>query len=217
MNISRSRASSVHDIRLYELTAGAASAAPLPPPALLYVANGRLLSAARSHQELQRYLLQEQRGSWSRSQEVFSPPIRIYSPVSCQGASQEPLLILPSPSHRWGRKSRDPGYLRGRYHFLNTQNIKAHLHTEHYNPERRVLRGEFLVIIGTNVLRVFLLAILSHINPPPPLPRAKVVWNWFVLKALYTETSSLRTLKIMPRNLNEMKWYVHEFGLWLRV
>jgi hypothetical protein len=100
MNISRSRAYSVHDIRLYELTAGAASAAPLPPPALLYVANGRLLSAARSQQELQRYLLQEQRGSWSRSQEVFSPPIRIYSPVTCQGASQEPLLILPSPSHR---------------------------------------------------------------------------------------------------------------------
>ncbi len=32
---------------------------------------------------------------------------------------------------------------------------------------------------------------------------AKVVWNWFVSK-FYTETSSLRPLKIMPRNLNKI-------------
>jgi hypothetical protein len=30
---------------------------------------------------------------------------------------------------------------------------------------------------------------------------------------LYTETSSLRTLKIMPRSLNQIaKLYVHKFG-----
>jgi hypothetical protein len=38
-----------------------------------------------------------------------------------------------------------------------------------------------------------------------------VVLNWFCNVKLCTETSSLNTLKIMPRNLNE-KLYVHEFG-----
>ncbi len=45
--------------------------------------------------------------------------------------------------------------------------------------------------------RVFLLAIHSH-----PLLWAKVAWNLFVMKPLYTE--SLRTLKIIHRNLNEI-------------
>ncbi len=40
---------------------------------------------------------------------------------------------------------------------------------------------------------------LPKIPPPPP---AKVAWNWFVMWTLDTETSSLITLKIMPRNLN---------------
>ncbi len=47
-------------------------------------------------------------------------------------------------------------------------------------------------------------------TPPPPC--AKVVWNFFAMFTLCTETSSLRTLKIMPRNLNEIN--VHEFGFW---
>ncbi len=50
-------------------------------------------------------------------------------------------------------------------------------------------------------LRVFL---LNPALPTPHPPRAKVVWNWFVMSTLYTETSSLRTLKIMCRNLNEI-------------
>ncbi len=31
------------------------------------------------------------------------------------------------------------------------------------------------------------------------------VWNWFVMYTLYTATISLKTLKFMPRNLNEIK------------
>ncbi len=54
--------------------------------------------------------------------------------------------------------------------------------------------AECLDIIGTKVLRVLLLAIHSH--------SCNV--------KLYTETSSLRTLKIMLRNLNGL--CVHEFG-----
>ncbi len=34
-----------------------------------------------------------------------------------------------------------------------------------------------------------------------PHPRAKVGWNLFVIETIFTETSNLRTLKIMPRNL----------------
>jgi hypothetical protein len=36
--------------------------------------------------------------------------------------------------------------------------------------------------------------------PPPPPPQQKWGWN----QALYTETSSLRTIKIIRRNLNEI-------------
>ncbi len=62
--------------------------------------------------------------------------------------------------------------------------------------------AEFLDVIGTKVLRVLLLAIHSHFYSLPLW--AKVVWNWIVMKILYTETSSLRTLKILPRNFNEI-------------
>jgi hypothetical protein len=33
-----------------------------------------------------------------------------------------------------------------------------------------------------------------------------------MVKEIHTETSSLRTLKTMPRNLIEIVQYVHEFG-----
>jgi hypothetical protein len=65
--------------------------------------------------------------------------------------------------------------------------------------------AEFLDVIGIKVLRVFLLAIHSHLHGHiyyrilPPLPPPIVQ---------YTETSSLRTLKIMTST----KLYVHEFG-----
>jgi hypothetical protein len=59
--------------------------------------------------------------------------------------------------------------------------------------------AEFLNVIGTKVSRVFpLLFTVSSTPPPPPEPK------WFVMQTLYTETSSLRTLKIMPRNFNEI-------------
>ncbi len=75
--------------------------------------------------------------------------------------------------------------------------------------------AEFLDVFGTKVFRVFILARLSHLykgilHPPPPLlskSGLKLVCN----KTLYTETPSLRTLKIMSRKLNE-KLYVHESG-----
>ena len=118
----RSRASSVHDIRLCELGGGggggvaAASSSPQqrsiavilaerdPQQAggLLYVSgrgrgrsNGRLLTAARSHQELQQQQLFMQGGCSQSHERLGSPPIRIYTP-----ASLEPLLLLPSPCHR---------------------------------------------------------------------------------------------------------------------
>jgi hypothetical protein len=47
---------------------------------------------------------------------------------------------------------------------------------------------------------------------PPPPPLRKSGLNWFVMKTLYTEASSLRALKIMPRNLNEIVRSFHEFG-----
>jgi hypothetical protein len=77
-----------------------------------------------------------------------------------------------------------------------------------YCPE-----AEFLEVIGAKVSRVFLLAIHSQLFQrflPPSPPWAKVVWNWFVIKTLYTETSRLITLN-MPKNLNEI------VCLWIRL
>jgi hypothetical protein len=42
--------------------------------------------------------------------------------------------------------------------------------------------------------------LLTNFTPPPHPPWAKVVWNWFVMSTLYAEISSMRILKIMPRN-----------------
>jgi len=39
---------------------------------------------------------------------------------------------------------------------------------------------------------------------PSPLPRAKMFFNWFAIVTFRTETSSLRTLKIMLRNFNKI-------------
>ncbi len=63
--------------------------------------------------------------------------------------------------------------------------------------------AEFLDVIGTKVLRIFLLTIHSNLYSQ--------IAKWFgtclECKHCIMETSSLRTIKIMPRNLN-----VHEFG-----
>jgi hypothetical protein len=73
---------------------------------------------------------------------------------------------------------------------LNQQKLITHSETE------------FFEIIRTKVFRVFLLAIQSHLYwwnlLHPPFEK-----KWFET-SLDTETSSLRTLKIMPRNLNEV-------------
>ncbi len=42
------------------------------------------------------------------------------------------------------------------------------------------------------------------LHPPPPPLEQKLFHNWFVMSPLDTETSSMRTLKIMPRNLSEI-------------
>jgi hypothetical protein len=78
-------------------------------------------------------------------------------------------------------------------------------------------RAEFLAKIQTKALRVFLLAIYSHFysfalrfffQPSQPL-KVSVKENGeyplhYDFKKIYTETPSLSTLKIMPRNLNEI-------------
>ncbi len=63
--------------------------------------------------------------------------------------------------------------------------------------------AEFLDVIGTKNVRVFLLVIHSHrdFTRPPLEQKLKLVCN---VNTVYTENSSLRTLKIMPRNLNEI-------------
>ncbi len=75
--------------------------------------------------------------------------------------------------------------------------------TSLYNPE-----AEFLDVIGQKSsefsFMLFTVTSANRFYPPPPAPWAKVVSNWFVMQSLYTETSSLGTLKIMPRNLNEI-------------
>ena len=69
--------------------------------------------------------------------------------------------------------------------------------------------AEFLDVIWTKVLRVFLLAIHSHLYwqvlPLPPLGKSGLKLGCIVMK-----TSSLRTLKIMPRKTST-KLCVHEF------
>ncbi len=68
----------------------------------------------------------------------------------------------------------------------------------------RCSEADFLDAIGTKVLRVFILAIHSHLYKRillfTPPPSAEVVCN----VTLNTETSSLRTLKIMPGNLSKI-------------
>jgi hypothetical protein len=67
--------------------------------------------------------------------------------------------------------------------------------------------AEFLGVIGTKVLRVFLLAIHSHlykrILPPPPPPQSgwKLICN---VKIVYGNNKSENSVKIMPGNLSEI-------------
>jgi hypothetical protein len=75
--------------------------------------------------------------------------------------------------------------------------------------------AEFVDVIGTKVLRVFLLANHRHFyingcySSPPP-PEQKGFENWFAIKTLYTETSGLS--RLCPET--STKLYVHEFGFW---
>jgi hypothetical protein len=72
-----------------------------------------------------------------------------------------------------------------------------------FGPYKLQAEAEFLDVIGTNnSLKSFPPCYsqspqLTDIPSPPPLPG--VFWNWFIMSTLYTETSSLRTLKIIPR------------------
>ncbi len=55
--------------------------------------------------------------------------------------------------------------------------------------------AEFLDVTGTKVLRVFLLSIhtdTSITDFTPLLPRAKVIWNWFVMCTVHS-TSNLKS------------------------
>ncbi len=79
-------------------------------------------------------------------------------------------------------------------------NIWRIFHVPLFNAE-----AEFVDIIWTKVFPpCYSQSPLLTDSTPTPLSWAEVVWNWFVMSRLYTETSSLRTLKSMPRNLNEI-------------
>jgi hypothetical protein len=67
--------------------------------------------------------------------------------------------------------------------------------------------AEFLDVIGTQVLRVFLPA-TNEFYPPPPL--TKQVWNRFAMKIFYTETSVWELSRLCPET--SPKLCAHEFG-----
>ncbi len=70
--------------------------------------------------------------------------------------------------------------------------------------------AKFFDVVGTTVFRVFTVTFTNGFYPthPPPLKSGlKLVCNVFIV-SLYTETSSLRTLRL----LTSSKLYVHEFG-----
>ncbi len=65
--------------------------------------------------------------------------------------------------------------------------------------------AEFWDIIGTKVFKVFLFAMHSHLYiPPPPLSKSGLKLACNVNMLFHMETSGLRTLKIMLKNLNEI-------------
>ncbi len=66
-----------------------------------------------------------------------------------------------------------------------------------------ISKAEFLDVIGTKVLRVFP---PCYSQTPAPFHPLEQIWfeTGLLCKTLYTETSSLKTIRIMPRNLNEI-------------
>jgi hypothetical protein len=65
--------------------------------------------------------------------------------------------------------------------------------------------AEFLDVIGTKVSLLFTVtSTISNCPPPPPSSKSglKLVCNVNIVQ--YMETSCLRFLKLMPRNLNEI-------------
>ncbi len=80
--------------------------------------------------------------------------------------------------------------------------------------------AEFLVVIGTKVLRVFLLAIYSHaplpmdFTPLPPTPSKsglKLVCNL----NMYCIPQVWELSRLCPETSNKL--YVHEYGFWITV
>ncbi len=74
---------------------------------------------------------------------------------------------------------------------------------------RKCTEAEFLDKIQTKVLRVFLLATKSHLYS---FSFRFLVFQTHAISYSFFRTSSLRSLKIMPRNLKK-KLYVHELLL----
>jgi hypothetical protein len=83
-----------------------------------------------------------------------------------------------------------------------TLTFRADYAVPHLSPD-----AEFLDVIGTKSYEfsslLFAATFSNGFYPPPPLIKSvlKLVCN---VNNLYVETSSLKTLKIMPRNLNEI-------------
>ncbi len=61
--------------------------------------------------------------------------------------------------------------------------------------------------------------LLMDFTPPPPTLEQKWFETGLQWKKLYTETSSLRTLKIMPKNLNEIvhSWIQFNFKIFIQL
>jgi hypothetical protein len=75
------------------------------------------------------------------------------------------------------------------------------LHSSYVVPLTPLPRGRILGRNWEKSLRSFPPCnsqVTSTISPPPPGQKCGLC-NWFVMQTLYTETSSLKTLKIMPK------------------
>ncbi len=89
-----------------------------------------------------------------------------------------------------------------------------------FRTRLRYPEAEFLDVIGTKILRVFLLAIHTHshlsnrillpLPPPPPPSRAKGVWNLCNVNIVYGNLKYENCQDYAQKH--QQKLYVHEFG-----